>query len=194
VPGIAAADTTPNEFENITACDAKEMIKGGHVFLLDVRTPAEFKAAHIEGAVLIPFKNVPSHDPVILPDEMLLPASLSEVPEDKPVIVYCFSGGRSINATKLLVKNGNTDVYNVEHGITEWIDSKLPVVSTFVDESDIEDCIKHSLNAKIKRVFLHLEKGDKAKAKQELCKFTNFVNTSVSPNQLTSRRADYLRN
>jgi rhodanese-related sulfurtransferase len=39
---------------------------------LDVRTPAEYNYTHIEGAKLIPFKNVPSHDPVNLPDEDLL--------------------------------------------------------------------------------------------------------------------------
>jgi rhodanese-related sulfurtransferase len=42
------------------------------VFILDVRTPAEYNYTHIEGAKLIPLRNVPSHDPVNLPDEDLL--------------------------------------------------------------------------------------------------------------------------
>ena len=44
-----------------------------NVFLLDVRTPAEYNYAHIEGATLIPLRNVPSHDPVNLSDNKLLP-------------------------------------------------------------------------------------------------------------------------
>jgi hypothetical protein len=82
----------------------------------------------------------------------------------------------------------------MEQGITEWIDSRLPVVSTFVDESDIEDSMKNSLNAKINCVFLHLEKGEKYKAKRELCKFTDFVNKTENANKLTAYQADYLRN
>ena len=192
-PGIAGANTCPERYKNVTACKAKMMIEKGDVFLLDVRTPAEFKAAHIEGATLIPFKNVPLHDPNILPAEELLPARVNEVPKDKKIVVYCLTGGRGLNASIALVNSGHTHVYNMQGGISAWIDARYPVVSTFVDESDVDDCTKHSLNTKINRVFPYLEKGDDNKAKQEIDRFTCFVNATERVNKTSSSQADYLR-
>src|SRR3989304_953490 len=50
-------------------------------FILDVRNQDEYDEAHIEGVVLIPVDTLESR--------------LSELPEDKPIIVYCKAGGRS---------------------------------------------------------------------------------------------------
>ncbi|RPJ79317.1 MAG: rhodanese-like domain-containing protein [Alphaproteobacteria bacterium] len=195
-PSIATADTSTSSDGdiNISACEAKVMIDEGNVFLLDVRTPAEFKAAHIKEAINIPDKNVPSNDPDKLGDAMLLSARINEVPKDKPVIIYCLTGGRSLNASKTLMANGYTNVYNLKLGIPSWIDARLPVISTFVDESNIDECIKNSLNPKIDRVFLHLEKGNDSKAKQELDKFNLFVNNTESAGKLNFSQTGYLRN
>ena len=65
-PGIAGAApkigcTVTGGYENVTACHAKSILEDKGAFLLDVRTPAEYSYSHIEGATLIPLKNVPSH-------------------------------------------------------------------------------------------------------------------------------------
>jgi 3-mercaptopyruvate sulfurtransferase SseA len=137
---------------------------------------------------------VPANDPEILTNDKLLFNRISEVPSDKPVIVYCLSGGRSLNASKTLVAKGYSNIYNMKLGIPSWIDARLPVVSTFVDESNIDECIKNSLNPKIDRVFLHLEKGNEDKANQELDKFDLFVNNTERVGKLNSSQASYLRN
>ena len=49
----------PNVYKNVTVGEAKKMLENEDLFLLDVRTPAEYNYAHIEGATLIPLKNVP---------------------------------------------------------------------------------------------------------------------------------------
>jgi rhodanese-related sulfurtransferase len=192
-PGIAVAkDNTPG-YTNVSACEAKKMIEKGNTFVLDVRTMAEFKAAHIKGATLIPFKNVPLYDPIILSDDKLLPARINEVPKDKKIIVYCKTGGRSLNASKLLVEKEYTNVYNMQGGIPAWIDARYSVVSTFVDESDVDSCTKKVLNAKINCALLHLKRGNDDKAKQELDKFDCFVNTTERVNRISSSQAEYLR-
>ena len=60
--------------------------------LVDVRTPMEWEAGHIEGAVLIPISE--------------LGGRLREIPRDHPVVVYCASGGRSARAAALLGASG----------------------------------------------------------------------------------------
>ena len=64
----------------------------GKVTILDVRTPAEYEAWHIPGAVLLPYTE--------------LRQRLDEVPRDKPVYTYCRSGFRSYIAYCVLKQNG----------------------------------------------------------------------------------------
>ena len=101
-----AAAVVEQKVASITMIDwpkAFEMNKAGAV-LLDVRTPAEVaKGMASESAVNVPLQE--------------LPQRLSEVPKDKDLLVYCRSGKRSMAASKFLVENGYTRVFNVEGGI-----------------------------------------------------------------------------
>ena len=101
-----AAAVVEQKVAPITTIDwqkAFEMNKAGAV-LLDVRTPAEVaKGLASEAAVNVPLQE--------------LPQRLSEVPKDKDLLVYCRSGKRSMAASKFLVENGYTRVFNVEGGI-----------------------------------------------------------------------------
>lgn len=74
-------------------------------FLLDVRTPVEFAAGHIPGAVNVPI------------DE--LRARLDEVPRDRPVAAYCQVGQRGYLATRILLAAG-VDAANVGGGYTTY--------------------------------------------------------------------------
>jgi len=86
---------------------------GGDYIILDVRTPEEFDQGHLEGVVHIPV------------DE--LEGRLGELPQDKPIIVYCKSGGRSSTAADLLIENGFTQVYNMSGGTLEWEQKGYPM-------------------------------------------------------------------
>lgn len=101
-----AAAVVEQKVAPITTIDwpkAFEMNKAGAV-LLDVRTPAEVaKGMASESAVNVPLQE--------------LPQRLSEVPKDKDLLVYCRSGKRSMAASKFLVENGYTRVFNIEGGI-----------------------------------------------------------------------------
>ena len=74
-------------------------------FLLDVREVVEWRnlnLAHL-GAVLLPMREVSGR--------------LDEIPRDRPVVVYCQSGARSLEVAKLLAAEGYADVRNLEGGI-----------------------------------------------------------------------------
>jgi len=81
---------------------------------LDVRTPEEYKAGHIEGAVLLPVQE--------------LEKRLSEVSKEKRVYVYCHSGKRSAKASNILADAGFSNIENVEGGIVAWKTAGYPVV------------------------------------------------------------------
>jgi rhodanese-related sulfurtransferase len=84
--------------------------------LLDVRTPAEFAAVHIPGAVLVPLGNLDA-------------AALSRyrATEVTPVYVLCQSGGRARKAIGKLTGEGVRGCVLVEGGTQGWIDAGLPV-------------------------------------------------------------------
>ena len=84
--------------------------------LIDVREPAEYHAANLEGE-LIPLQTVPNH--------------IDKIPKDKKVVIMCRSGKRSANAIMFLEQNhGYDNLYNLEGGILAWkeeIDNELDV-------------------------------------------------------------------
>lgn len=83
--------------------------------LLDVREPEEWAETGVpQGAVLIPLAEVESR-------------AAAELTSDRPVYVICRSGNRSRTASETLVGLGFTQVYNVDGGVTAWLDAGLPV-------------------------------------------------------------------
>lgn len=75
----------------VTGAEARQMVAEG-AFLLDVTPPLHSAESHIEGATNIP-----------LPE---LADRMSEVPRDRPVVVYCFGGRGSPQAGALLQSEG----------------------------------------------------------------------------------------
>ena len=78
--------------------------KGAH--LIDVRTEAEVAQGVIGGAVHIPLH--------------LLPLRAGDVPQDKPVVIYCRSGARSAQACAFMAAQGFENMHNLAGGILSW--------------------------------------------------------------------------
>ncbi|MFZ4426588.1 MAG: rhodanese-like domain-containing protein [Saprospiraceae bacterium] len=87
----------------------KTKIKQKSVQLIDVRTPEEYGAGHIEGALNI---DVQSGD-----FESQVNAQISR---KKPVAVYCRSGKRSARAASVLSTMGYKVVYDLKGGYLAW--------------------------------------------------------------------------
>lgn len=86
------------------------------VQLVDVRTPEEFSEGHIENAVNIDF----------MADDF--DAKVASLDKEKPVMVYCKSGGRSAKASARLKELGFKNISDLEGGITNWTNEDKPVV------------------------------------------------------------------
>jgi rhodanese-related sulfurtransferase len=83
--------------------------------LLDVRGPGETAAGTLPGAMQIPL--------AVLAD------SLAGLDRERPVVVYCGSGYRSVVAASLLSSLGFGDVSDVLGGYAAWEAAGLPVES-----------------------------------------------------------------
>jgi phage shock protein E len=89
---------------------AHKLVAEGAV-LVDVRTPEEYAARHIEGAVNVPVDDVASH-----PEQI---RKLTGGDVHKPIVVYCGSGKRAGRAKEALVSQGHDRVTNLG-GIDDW--------------------------------------------------------------------------
>lgn len=89
-------------YKNITVTEFKNL--DFEYQLVDVRTPEEFAEGAIDGA-----KNINFYSPEFLEE-------MNKLDKEKPVVLYCRSGGRSANASNDLIKAGFKKVYNVEGG------------------------------------------------------------------------------
>ena len=100
----------------ITPRELKAMQDAGDDFLLvDVRETGEHDIVRIPGSVLIPKGD--------------LPARLADLPQDKPVVLYCKTGVRSAEALALLKGAGFATAKHVQGGVTGWahqVDPSLP--------------------------------------------------------------------
>jgi len=81
----------------VSPSEVLERIKWG-AKVVDVRSPREYLTGAYPGAVNIPVQE--------------LDRRLSELPRDRPIVVYCGSGGRSAAAQRLLSARGFTQVIN----------------------------------------------------------------------------------
>ena len=87
--------------------------EGPAPLLVDVRELDEFQSVRLADAALVPMSSFASR--------------YEELPRDRPLLLMCASGARSGAATAFLLRNGWTDVANVEGGITAWQRAGLPV-------------------------------------------------------------------
>ncbi|MDP2193723.1 MAG: rhodanese-like domain-containing protein [Alphaproteobacteria bacterium] len=92
---------------HLSAYNLKEHLAKGHVCLIDVRTPAEYAAEHIDGALNIPLKDIEKHT---------LPVEKGEI------VLYCRSGMRSQQALEKLslLDDGDTKIYHLQGGLLAW--------------------------------------------------------------------------
>ena len=67
-------------------------------FLVDVRTPGEFRSGSVKGAVNIPLNTLQS--------------SIGKFRNKKTIVVFCASGMRSSQAKAILTRNGIANVFN----------------------------------------------------------------------------------
>ena len=87
--------------------------KKDEVMLIDARTPEEFSFGTIPGAVNIPLGGMRDH--------------LSEIPADKPVVLFCAVGLRGYLAQRILIGRGYRNTFNLIGGYKTYSTAVAPV-------------------------------------------------------------------
>ncbi|WP_051229192.1 rhodanese-like domain-containing protein [Paludibacterium yongneupense] len=95
--------------EEISAIELADRLAGPDAdacLLVDVREQWEWDRVHIEGARLIPMNRIPLH--------------LSELPDDKTLVLICHHGVRSYQVGLFLRNNGFERVLSLRGGMEDW--------------------------------------------------------------------------
>ncbi len=102
-------------FFRIDVVEAKEMLEGDNVVVIDVREPHEYNAGHIPNATLIPVNSVF--------------ARREELPKDRKIIFACAVGQRSALAAEMAAAAGfpADRLYNLDGGTDAWRKAGEPV-------------------------------------------------------------------
>lgn len=87
--------------------------------LLDVREPDEYAIGHVPGAVNIP--------------QAELASKLDEIPQDRPLMVICQGGARSLRAAQFLKQIGYDHVVSIAGGTNAWQVAGRPLTVGAVD-------------------------------------------------------------
>jgi len=105
-----AAGISPTELKAMLESDSPPL-------LVDVREPWEFGFARIEGAQLLPLGELQDGTP--------------NLPQDRPIVVYCHHGMRGAAAAQLLMQQNYTNVKNLLGGIDRWAQEVDPSMSRY---------------------------------------------------------------
>jgi adenylyltransferase/sulfurtransferase len=107
-----SAEESPLE---VSVHDLKRALAEGRALVVDVREPWEADVARIAGARLMPLSRFAEE--------------AKSLPRDRPILIHCHHGGRSMQATQWLRRSGFDQVSNVAGGIDAWsleIDPTVP--------------------------------------------------------------------
>ena len=114
--GLSCSPTPSQRPTDLDPVQAQQWLsQKGAPLLVDVRNPDEYAQEHLANSQLVP-----------LPD---LDKRWSELPKDRPILLYCHSGKRSQKAFDLLREKGFKDLHQMAGGITAWKEKGLPILS-----------------------------------------------------------------
>ncbi|MFS8821561.1 rhodanese-like domain-containing protein [Synechococcus sp. W60.2] len=116
-PTPSAQQERDPRLKEIDALTLKQWLDQGRVQLIDVREPGEYADERIPGAINMPLSTF---------DPARVPASTPE----KPVVLQCRMGNRSIRAACQLLDHGWPEVLSLKGGIEAWKAAKLPTTRT----------------------------------------------------------------
>lgn len=112
VAGACATSQTAQATGLVDSERAEELIQTeAELVVLDVRTPEEFAAGTLPGAILIDINSPSFTDEVDALDREL------------PYLVYCRSGNRSASAVRIMEDLGFDEIYELDNGIQAWVGS-----------------------------------------------------------------------
>ena len=110
--------STATSATNMEATEFSQKVSESEVITLDVRTPGEFMAGHIAGAINIDVEG------------MQFETDIAQLDKSKTYAVYCQSGRRSSIAVETMQSAGFDKLFNLTNGIQDWQAQNLPIVTS----------------------------------------------------------------
>ena len=95
---------------------SEELASADPPFLLDVRSPREWAARHIDASMNVPLNH--------------LQERMVEIPRNRRIAVHCAGGYRSSIAASILHQNGIINLVEMTGGLAAWDAASLAVTST----------------------------------------------------------------
>ena len=112
---IRVIEYSAPSYTAISAGEAFQILKNTSPLILDVRTPLEFQRGRISGANLLPVQVISQYMEKLAPHK------------NQDILIYCATGNRSTVASRLLINNGFTKIYDLRYGIADWVKNGYPV-------------------------------------------------------------------
>lgn len=107
-----------NGVRHVDALQAEKVISTtSDIIILDVRTPKEFKAGHIKGAINIDYYADDFKEQIALLDE------------EANYLLHCRTGHRSGKSVPIMIEAGIQNISHLDGGIESWKAAGLPIVS-----------------------------------------------------------------
>ena len=100
----------PVRITEISPQELKIQLDNGHnVLVVDMRSPWEYQAGHIPGAINMFVQTIP--------------ARLSELPQDRPIVFQCWHGHTSLDVSAFLIQNGwpASNIASLNGGMAGWV-------------------------------------------------------------------------
>ena len=104
------------EHKVLPTTEFSEIIQNKEVLLVDVRTPGEYQAGFIHGAVNVNFA------------DKNFTKKMAYFDRETPVALYCRIGWRSARASEVLKSLGFVKIYDLKGGYTAWKASNIPLI------------------------------------------------------------------
>jgi len=115
---VAKATITESSVSEVEQC------LGSDTLLIDIREPAEFQKGRIPGAIHLP-RGMLEFEIHKLVDAARTDQNLPNA--DRPVVLYCGTGGRSALAAQSMESMGYKNVTSMAGGIVAWATAHLPL-------------------------------------------------------------------
>jgi rhodanese-related sulfurtransferase len=123
---VSPADVVAQAKATIKECTVNEVQQGrdASTLLIDIREAPEYQRGHIPGAILLPrgLLEFEIHGLVDSTD-----TDPGVTPEDREIVLYCGTGGRSTLAAETLNAMGYRNVASMAGGIIAWAVLQLPI-------------------------------------------------------------------
>lgn len=116
-------EETRKRVKELFPWDVEERLESEKLLIVDVREPYEYEVMHIENSINVPrgiLETACEYD-----FEETIPELVEA--RDKPVVVVCRSGNRSLFVADIMQQMGYQEVYSMKTGLRGWNEAEQPL-------------------------------------------------------------------